>query len=264
MGSLMLHSLLIISVTLSGLLRVSSAHDDAGSVDGFTARVFRNKHGESMPYRLFVPANYDAKKKYPLILWLHGGGGRGTDNLKQISGGNTSGTRVWVSAAAQQKHPAFVVAPQCPEDQMWTTISDARSTRQLNLALEVLAAVEKEFNIDVTRRYVVGQSMGGLGSWSLITEHAEMFAAAIPVCGGGSESLAPRLTKTAIWAFHGAKDEAISVDRSRSMIAAVRKAGGNPRYTEYEDLGHNSWDRAFAEPELLDWVFAQRNVANFK
>jgi predicted peptidase len=133
------------------------------------------------------------------------------------------------------------------------------STNQLTLALEVLEAVEKEFSIDNQRRDVAGQSMGGLGSWSVITEHPGMFAAAILVCGGGDERLASQLTKTAIWALHGVEDRAISVERSRRMIAAIRRAGGNPRYTEYADVGHNSWERAFKEPELLDWVFRQKS-----
>ena len=104
--------------------------------------------------------------------------------------------------------------------------------------------------------------MGGLGSWSLIAEHPGMFAAAIPVCGGGDERLARRLVKTAIWAFHGTQDQAISVERTRRMIAAIRNAGGEPKYTEYTDLGHNSWDRAFHEGDLLDWVFAQTSIAS--
>jgi predicted peptidase len=94
-------------------------------VDGFRERIFKNERGETMPYRLFVPSNYDAKKKYPIVLWLHGGGGRGNDNLKQISGGNLSGTRFWTSAEAQKKYPSFVLAPQCPDEQMWTTVEDA-------------------------------------------------------------------------------------------------------------------------------------------
>lgn len=241
-------------------IRPDSSQNPAASIDGFGARMFKSASGETMPFRLFIPSNYDAKKKYPIVLWLHGGGGRGTDNLKQISGGNISGTRLWVSPEAQQKYPTFVLAPQCPEGNMWTTVDKAKSTRQLVLALEVLASVEKEFSIDVSRRYVAGQSMGGLGSWSLISEHPGMFAAAIPVCGGGDESLAAKLTKTAIWAFHGAQDQAISVERSRRMIAAIRKTGGEPRYTEYADVGHNSWERAFQEPELLDWMFAQKSV----
>lgn len=86
-----------------------------------------------------------------------------------------------------------------------------------------------------------------------------MFAGAIPVCGGGNEQLAPKLVHVPIWAFHGEKDQAISVERSRSMITAIRKAGGTPRYSEYRDVGHNSWERAFSEPDLLEWVFAQRS-----
>ena len=213
-----------------------------------------------MPYRLFIPRDYDSRKKYHVILWLHGGGGRGNDNLKQISEGNTSGSHIWISETAQSKYPSFVLAPQCPEGQMWTTVETAKSTHQLDLALEILAAIEKEFAIDTRRRYVAGQSMGGLGSWSLIAEHPGMFAAAIPVCGGGDEKLARKLVKTAIWAFHGTLDQAISVERTRRMIAAVRSAGGHPKYTEYTDLGHNIWDRVFHEVDLLDWVFAQTST----
>src|SRR5262245_14851371 len=237
-----------------------SAQGGNSVVDGYEARTFRSRDGKTMLYRLFIPRNYDSKKRYPIVLWLHGGGGRGSDNIKQISEGNRTGTRLWVSPDAQEQYPAFVLAPQCPDGQMWTTVADASSLPPLKLALELLAAIEKEFLIDPQRRYVAGQSMGGLGSWSLITEHPDMFAAAIPVCGGGNEALASRLTHTAIWAFHGAQDQAISADRSRRMIAGIRKAGGKPRYTEYSDLGHNSWDRAFQEPGLLDWVFAQKSL----
>jgi len=226
--------------------------------DGFEARIFKNARRKTMPYRLFIPRGYDAQKKYPLMLWLHGGGGRGIDNVKQISEGNTSGSHIWTTPANQATYPSFVLAPQCPEGEMWTSIDTAKSTDQLKLVLELLVAIQKEFSIDVNRLYVAGQSMGGLGAWSLISEHPGMFAAAIPVCGGGYETIAQRLVKTAIWAFHGAQDQSISANRSRQMIAAIRKAGGSPRYTEYPDLGHNSWDRAFAEPDLLPWVFAQR------
>jgi|SRR5215813_14563186 len=246
----------------SQAVSTSSLSTQSGNsvVDGFEARTFRSQDGKTMPYRLFIPPNYDSKKRYPIVLWLHGGGGRGNDNIKQISGGNRSGSHLWVSSDAQAKYPAFVLAPQCPDEQMWTTVEDASAMPQLKLALQLLAAIEEEFMIDPQRRYVAGQSMGGLGSWSLITEHPGMFAAAIPVCGGGNEGLASRLTHTAIWAFHGAQDQAISADRSRRMIAAIRKAGGKPRYTEYSDLRHNSWDRAFQEPELLGWVFAQKSL----
>jgi predicted peptidase len=132
----------------------------------------------------------------------------------------------------------------------------------MRLVLELLHDLEGTFNLDTQRLYVTGQSLGGFGTWSVISEHPEMFAAAIPVCGGGDESAAPKLTKVSIWAFHGEKDEAVSVERSRKMIGAIRRAGGTPRYTEYKGAGHVIWDKVFGEPELLPWVFAQNRKAS--
>jgi predicted peptidase len=116
-----------------------------------------------MPYRIFIPREYNSHKKYPLVLWLHGGAGRGTDNLKQISGGNTSGSHLWISADIQKKYPAFVIAPQCPENEMLATLELAEPTRQLRIVEELLANIQKEFNINSQQLYVSGQSMAGLG-----------------------------------------------------------------------------------------------------
>jgi len=235
-----------------------AAEPQTEDTNHFIARVFKTNRGETMPYRIFIPRDYNSQKKYPLVLWLHGGAGRGTDNLRQISGGNTSGSHIWISADVQKKYPAFVIAPQCPENEMWATLELAKPTRQLQIVEELLSSIQKEFNINSQQLYVSGQSLGGFGTWALISEHPETFAAAIPVCGGGDEAMAPRLIHTAIWAFHGADDQAVSVERSRKMIAAIKKAGGSPMYTEYKGVGHNSWERAFVEPDLLSWVFAQR------
>ena len=226
----------------------------------FKAMTYRNPRGETLPYRLFVPKTYDKGKRYPLILWLHGGAGRGTDNLKQISGGNTVGSHVWTTAEQQVNHPCFVVAPQCPEGNLWTTLDKVNPTRPLELVLELLYDLNKTFSVDKQRLYAAGQSMGGFGTWSIIAEHPRMFAAAIPVCGGGNEAAAAQLTGMPIWAFHGEQDQSVSVARSRTMIAAINRAGGTPRYTEYKDAGHVIWDRVFAEPELLPWVFAQKRA----
>ena len=106
--------------------------------------------------------------------------------------------------------------------------------------------------------YVAGQSMGGIGTWSIITANPNLFAAAVPLCGGGNVAEASKLTKMPIWAFHGDKDQSVPVDYSRKMIAAIRKAGGDPKYTEYKGAGHEIWERVFKEPELLPWVFSQR------
>ena len=228
----------------------------ADNTEVFSAETYRNLRNQTMPYRLFAPPAYDKRKQYPLVLWLCGSAGRGTNNLNQISIGNVIGTHVWTTPENQTKHPCFVVAPQCPENDTWSD-GGAKLAGPLLLALEIVRELQKRFSIDARRLYVAGQSMGGFGAWSLISTYPEMFAAAIPLCGGGDETQAAKLTRIPIWAFHGAKDDAVSVERSRSMIAAIRKAGGQPRYTEYPEEGHAVWTKAFAESELLPWVFAQ-------
>ncbi|MBA3354530.1 MAG: prolyl oligopeptidase family serine peptidase [Pyrinomonadaceae bacterium] len=112
-------------------------------------------------------------------------------------------------------------------------------------------------SVDSRRLYVMGMSLGGYGTWDIITRRPTTFAAAVPICGGGNASKAPLLAKTPIWAFHGDEDDSVSVSESRRMIAALKKAGGQARYTEYKGVGHNSWVRAFKEPDFLSWIFAQ-------
>lgn len=223
----------------------------------FLAKMYKNSRGETMPYRLFVPQPYDKQRKYPLVLWLHGGAGRGNDNIKQISGGNTIGAHVWTQPENQSRHSCFVVAPQCPDDEEWATLDTVKPTSQMQLVLEILQDLQRTFSIDSQRLYVAGQSLGGYGTWSVISHHPDMFAAAIPICGRGNESEASKLTRMPIWAFHGEADEAVSVEYSRRMIAAIRAAGGTPKFTEYKGAGHVIWERVFREPELLPWVFDQ-------
>jgi predicted peptidase len=228
-----------------------SAADD--NVDGFVARVFRGR-GETMPYRLFIPAGYDKRQKYPLVMWLHGAGGAGTDNRRQIAEDQIPGTHTWTTAANQAAHPSFVLAPQSPG--VW--VEDlAKFGNETRLAIAVLESVKTEFSIDPRRVYVTGQSNGGYGAWNAITFRPELFAAAIPLCGGGDPRRASVLATIPIWAFHGDKDSVIPVQGSRDMIAAITKAGGHPRYTEYKGMDHDIWTRAFKEPGLVDWLFAQ-------
>lgn len=238
----------------------------ASDPEVFAAESYRNSRNQTMPYRLFKPPAYDKKRQYPLVLWLSGAAGRGSNNQNQISFGNVLGAHVWTTPENQTKHPCFVVAPQCPENQAWSEGRDpvtnnpleAKPAAPLLLALEIVHELRKRFRIDARRLYVAGQSMGGFGTWAVIEAYPKMFAAAIPLCGGGDPTQAPKLTTLPIWAFHGAKDESVSVEGSRSMIAAIRNAGGNPRYNEYPDTNHDVWTKAFNEPELLPWVFAQK------
>lgn len=217
-----------------------------------------------MPYRLFVPRTYNKQRKYPLVLWLHGGAGRGNDNVRQISGGNEIGAHVWTQPENQSRHSCFVLAPQCPDNESWATLDTAIPTRQMQFALEILQNLQRTLAVDSDRLYVAGQSLGGFGTWAVISHHPEMFAAGVPICGGGNESEASNLVRMPIWAFHGEADQAVGVERSRRMIAAIRAAGGRPKYTEYQRAGHVIWARVFSEPELLPWVFEQTRTAKFK
>lgn len=227
-------------------------------VDDFAPRTFVGANGMTMPYRLFVPEAKARVRSLPVIMHLHGGAGNGTDNLKQIAGGNTTGTHVWVTAQMQARHPAFVVAPQLPIDTRW----DARQSDAVSaygaLVIELLAALSREFSIDSARVYLTGQSLGGFGTWDLVTKRPDLFAAAVPLCGEGAPARAPAARLVPIWAFHGTKDPLVPVTGSREMVAALRAVGSTVKYTEYPDVGHDVWTVAYAERDLPDWLFAQR------
>jgi len=237
----------------------------AVSVNDLEARVYNDAAGNSLPYRLFKPKDYDPKQKYPLVLFLHGAGERGNDNAAQLRHSNPL---IFVNEENQTKHPCFFVAPQCPRGKRWVEVDWGAAAHvqpkepsdPMRLTIELLDALQKEFSLDPQRLYVTGMSMGGYGTWDIIARRPHLFAAAAIVCGGADETTAPRIAHIAQWAFHGAEDNVVKVQRSRNMIAALKQAGGTPLYTEYEKGGHGIWDRAYREPELVPWVFTQKRV----
>jgi len=221
--------------------------------------VFEDADGK-LPYRLLKPPKVGEGKKYPLVVFLHGAGERGTDNEKQLIHG------VPQFVANIDKYPCFLIAPQCPEGKRWVEVDwSADSHTQPKEPGEVgrltLALIEKsirELPVDPKRVYLTGLSMGGFGTWDLVARRPELFAAAVPVCGGADEATAPTIKTIPIWAFHGAKDTVVKPARSRNMIAALKKAGGKPKYTVYPDVGHDSWNNAYRDPELFKWLFARK------
>jgi poly(3-hydroxybutyrate) depolymerase len=395
---------LLIGITRPG--RAADAKD-------FEPREHRDADGNVLRYRLFKPKDYDPSKPYPLILFLHGAGERGTDNQRQVRD-----ALHWAKDAVQNQQPAFVLAPQCPDrrhalavygtgkefdqtfndygngaagewkpyrlpigaklptgakrflylvnaadpkaatpppvgefrnlkvyeegaaapatidprkldfakkqgkgkvdvsadgtvtmegdvrakasfeyavtpktviefefrsaaqgtahaisldtddffDCRWANMDWAAKSGSaapepstpMRLTLEALGQLRKEFKLDEKRLYVTGLSMGGYGTWDVVQRHPNLFAAAVPVCGGADEATAPRIKHLPIWCFHGGADKVVPPERSRNMVAALKKAGATPNYTEYEGVGHNSWDRAYSEPELPRWLFAQK------
>ena len=220
----------------------------------FEAHTYVNSEGDTMRYRLLRPLDYDPNKEYPLVVCLHGGAGRGNDNVKQIEGSWTA--QMLSNQYNREKYSAFLFVPQCPPDAIWGGAPNYPGVDAL--VFETIGALEKEFGIDAKRRYVMGESLGGYGTWHFVSTRPEMFAAAVPICGGGNPDLAQNIADVPVWAFHGAKDRSVPVRFSRDMIEAIKKAGGNPRYTEYPDEGHIISEPLFNTPDLLDWVFAQQ------
>jgi predicted peptidase len=221
----------------------------------FEARTYQEASGkkESMRYLLFKPTNAPPDAALPLVLSLHGGGPRKKFEhlLEPYAPGFAYGLGRLVSDETQREHPCFVVAP-------W---SDHRSWDESNLrlVLGLLDAMQKEFRIDPKRLYVTGQSMGGFGTWSILTQHPERFAAAVPICGGGEPKEAPKARSLPIWAIHGSGDAVVPVDNTRRMIQALQKAGAGLVYWEYQGATHaQTAERAYCEPELIRWLFAQR------
>ena len=233
----------------------------ARAQDSGEAREFKSASGKKILYRLFKPAGYDDQQKYPLVLFLHGAGERGDDNQSQTK----NGVRFFLQN--QAKFPCFIVAPQCPGKLQWVDTPwgnlkhamPAQPTEPMQSTIDLLPALQKEFAaIDPKRLYVTGLSMGGFGTWDLISRFPKKFAAAVPICGGADEAQAPQIAKVPVWVFHGGADDVVKTIRSRNIVAALKAAGGSPKYTEYPGVGHGSWDQAYREADLFPWLFSQK------
>lgn len=219
----------------------------------------------TMPYRLFRPK---ASGPQPLVIYLHGSGGSGTDNQKQMGLGNVFGTRVAALAANQARVPCYVLAPQ--SDRGWiryeappggsgAAIPAPGLGDGVRVALELVDALLRQFPIDKRRLYVMGQSMGGAGVWNMTAHRPRFFAAAVACCGSISTDDPAASAATPLWNFHGDADTTVPVSISRERIKGLRTAGAHPLATEYAGVNHNAWEWAFTEPALLSWLFAQRS-----
>jgi len=236
-----------------------------------TVRVAAAKDVEPVEfaYRLLGPKSITPGTRYPLVIFLHGAGERGNDNISQLKYFPT-----WMAEqSARKAHPCFVLAPQCRDEQKWVDVdwdsieSTPQSPTPTVDMLAVIAALEDTLRrepIDPARIYLTGLSMGGYGSWDLAARMPDRFAAVLPICGGGDEATAAKIKDLPIWCFHGDADTAVRVERSRTMIEALRAAGGAPKYSELAGVGHDSWTPAYRDPDVLAWLFAQKKPAKGK
>jgi len=239
----------------------------AQDLAAYLHRYHVNAAGDTLPYRIMLPETYQAGRKYPLLLFLHGAGERGNDNDLQL----THGAKLFARPDVRAKYPAIVVFPQCPKDSYWARVErDPEHARwdypfwempgkPMSMVMELLEDLIRTEQVDTLRLYVAGLSMGAMGTFELLARSPRRFAAAIPICGGGNPLLAPLYAPhTPMWVFHGADDPVVPVDLSRKMVEAARRAGGKVRYTEYPGVNHNSWDPAFAEPDFVSWLFGYK------
>ncbi len=212
----------------------------------------------TLPYRLLKPAQMEQGKRYPLILFLHGAGEVGTDNKKQL--GNSVGE---IIKRASAKGPFFLLAPQ---SRGWwvgvpwnldSHVMPEKMTASMAATIKLLAEIEKAYPVDSDRIYVTGLSMGGLGTWDILSRVPDKFAAAVPVCGAADTAQAERIKHIPLWTFHGENDPVIKTQRSRDMVEALRKAGGHPIYSEVPKVSHAAWTPAYNNFYLYDWLFAQ-------
>jgi predicted peptidase len=193
-------------------------------------------------YLLFLPQGYEqSKQRWPLMLFLHGSGESGT-NLAKVK---THGPPKIVES--KPDFPFILVSPQ--------SAGRGWNDDTLNALLD---RVIRKYRVDKHRVYLTGLSMGGYGTWSLAAAHPEKFAAIVPICGGGNPADAKQLAALPIWVFHGAKDRTVPVQRSQEMVEAIRAAGGNVKFTEYPEAGHDCWTETYDNPELYNWLLAQK------
>lgn len=221
--------------------------------------VLSNSNGNrSYPYRILKPSNHN--RTAPLVIFLHGAGERGDDNQRQL----TYLPQRFLDAPHLNTRDCFVLAPQCPEDDTWAPFEiregePVEHTKAMQAAIITIRKIISQENIDTSRIYLTGLSMGGYGSWALAARHPDWFAAVVPICGGGDPRTASKLVDVPIWAFHGDQDQVVPEHASSEMVLAIRKAGGSPAYTVLPGVGHGSWPWAYGIRGAMDWMFAQRN-----
>jgi predicted peptidase len=239
-----LRTLPVFLVAWLGLVAFARADDKHGFLD----RVHKDADGKEAKYVLFIPKDYDGKKAYPLILFLHGAGETGEDGQKQAKTG--------LGKAIREQADTFPFITVFPQSQKRTWKADSDDGKR---ALAILEETKKDYKIDEKRVYLTGLSMGGFGTWSFAEAFPEKWAAIVPICGGGDPKSAEKIKNIPCWIFHGDADNAVKVDRSRDMKKALEAAGGKPNYTEYPGVGHNSWDKAYATKDLFEWMLKQES-----
>jgi predicted peptidase len=240
-----------------------------GQYTEYLKKVFTDKSGHSLPYRLLPPVITEPNASYPLIVFLHGSGERGIENERQL----IHGGKIFADSLRRIQYPAYVLFPQCPKDTTWSSVMIDTSRYPLILSydyntnpawpmtatIELIQSIIQTYPINSKRIYISGLSMGGMGVFEFVYRYPHLFAAAVPICGGGNPSqYDKRVRSVPFKIYHGDADKAVDVEESRRMVKRLKEIGCIVNYTEYPGVGHNSWNNAFADPDFLQWMFQQR------
>jgi len=258
-----------LQLLLAAIILVFTPHLQAqGLLTKYTPAVWKNPAGEILNYRYRSPAKLETGQKYPLLLFLHGAGGRGDDNRGELTDAGT--IQALEKAGVSGEFNSYVLAGQVPKNKLWVDVnwrSNSHKMPEISTSMKLMFEVMDAFiadpanQIDKDRIYVMGLSMGGYGTWDAIQRRPNFFAAAVPICGGADSALAASIAHVPVWAWHGDKDQAISVDRSRAIVDALKRSGGSPRYSEIKGRGHDSWVDAFYHAPLWQWLYSHKKRA---
>lgn len=256
-----------VRLALIGLILVSCGSKKSDTDTSAFQKMELTDANGIMPYRILFPKNYDENIAYPLVLVLHGAGERGVDNEAQL----THGADLFLEEEVREAFPAIVVFPQCPEESYWANVErkqvlmsfsftfnpKGEATLAMKSLQNLLSSLVSTYKIDSDRMYLGGLSMGGMGTFEMVRRNPNTFAAAFAICGGAHPDAAAELVKTKWWVFHGDADMVVDYEHSVKIVDAMNAEGAAVKFTTYEGVNHNSWENAFAEPQLLPWLFSQ-------
>lgn len=266
--------LLMAFIMLLSTIHVFAAESENPAAEVMTKETFVSSDNTTLPYRLYVPEDYNAEKEYSFLLFLHGAGNRGDDNEKQVIQNTgllnriiTGETVTYNGESIDSSKEFIIVAPQCQRDYQWVDTSwsvkpdpsykldEIAQSQYMTAVVELIADMQSRYNLNDSRMYITGLSMGGFGTWDLLMRYPDLFAAAIPMGGAGDTSKADVIKNTPVWTFHQLHDPTVASAGTVAMVKALTEVGAEVKFTPYFDTVHNAWTKGYAELDLLQWLY---------
>ncbi|MBE7051204.1 MAG: hypothetical protein E7395_01355 [Ruminococcaceae bacterium] len=270
----LLSLIVVLSMALS-MLVVCAEETENPAAEVMTKETFVSSVNTALPYRLYVPADYNAEKEYSFLLFLHGAGNRGDTNESQVSANTglinriiTGETVTYDGEVIDSSKEFIIVAPQCQKEYQWVDtpwsvkpdpsykLDEIPQSQYMTAVVELIGQMQEKYNLNSSRMYITGLSMGGFGTWDLLMRYPDLFAAAIPMGGAGDTSKADVIKNIPVWTFHQLHDPTVSSAGTVAMVKALTEVGAEVKFTPYFDPIHNAWTKGYAEPELLQWLYS--------